>query len=163
MNVQPTVRIDNPPPGIHTVLMYVRNYSGINGIQVAFDWPMTWSFGFGLWNCQPGQLTATMPTAPGPITGTITTAFAGLSGGELAPIGFLIFNSIGPGCLSLIESGYPFGNCFIDQCHGFDEIPIHDENEGSVCVNANGANTCQCAVTAVEPATWGGIKDSYGP
>jgi hypothetical protein len=163
VNVQPTVRIDDPAPGIYTVIMYIRNYAGINGIQVAFDWPMTWSFGFGLWNCQPGQIIATMPTAPGPITGTITTAFECIAGGELAPIGVLFFNSIGPGCLTLIESGYPFGNHFIDACEGpYESIPIHDENEGSICVNAPGANTCQCAVTAVESATWGGIKGTYG-
>lgn len=161
--VPATVRIDSPA-GLYTVVVYLKNYLQVNGVQVAFDWPVTWSFGFGLWNCQSGQLTATQPTAPGPTTGTITTAFNSISGGALAPVGVMVFNSLGAdGCLSIIESSFPSGNHVLDQVSGGQvETPLYESNEGSVCVAADGNNTCTCIPAAVEPATWGQIKASYG-
>jgi hypothetical protein len=157
--VQPATRIDNPA-GLYTVYMYLKNYEQVHGVQVAFDWPATWSFGFGLWNCQPGQIFATQPSAPGPLTGTIATAFNLISGGALAPIGIMVFNQIGAGCLSIIESGYPFGNCVVFQ---EEETHLLDDNEGRVCVGSDGWNTCECrAATAAEAATWGQIKATYG-
>src|SRR5262245_8290660 len=96
--VQPGTRLDNPS-GPYTVYMYLKNYELVGGVQVAFNWPASWSFGFGLWQCQPGQISASLPTAPGPITGSITTAFNQISGGALAPIGEMVFNSLGQsGC-----------------------------------------------------------------
>jgi len=161
-SVPPNVRIDNPA-GLYTVLMYLKNYGTVNGVQVAFDWPATWSFGFGLWNCQVGQVFGTQPTAPGPRTGTIATAFNPISGGALAPIGFMVFNSLGSGCLSIVESSFPDGNCVLDQFSGGPEIThLLDVNEGRVCVGSDGWNTCECqGATAVESSTWGQIKVSY--
>jgi hypothetical protein len=158
-SVPPTVRVDGPV-GSYTVVMYLKNYDTTKGVQVAFDWPVTWSFGFGLWNCQTGQLFAVQPTAPGPVSGTISTAFDPISGGALAPIGVMVFNSIGAGCLSIIESDYLFGNHVIDENQV--ATPLRDNNEGKVCVGEDGVNTCECIPEAVEPATWGQIKASYG-
>ncbi len=156
--VLPTVRIDTPA-GLYTVVMYLKNYDNTNGVQVAFDWPVTWAFGFGLWTCQPGQLSAVQPTAAGPTTGSITTAFNFISGGALAPVGVMVFNSIGTGCLSIIESSYPFGNHVIN---GSDVMPLRADNVGKICVGEDGTDTCACVPQAVEPATWGQIKASYG-
>lgn len=160
MRVEPRTRIDNPA-GLYTVFMYLKNYELVSGVQVAFDWPATWSFGFGLWNCQVGQLFAVQPSAPGPLTGSIATVFNPITGGALAPIGMMVFNQIGAGWLSIIESGYPFGNHVI-----YYEQVTHllDANEGRVCVGGDGWNTCDCrAATAAEASTWGQIKATYGP
>jgi hypothetical protein len=142
--------------------MYLKNYDIVNGVQVAFDWPKSWTFSFGLWNCQVGQIFAVVPSAPGPFTGSIVTAFNSITGGALEPIGQMIFNSLSPtGCLSIIESGYPFGNHVVDNMAS----PTHlqDENEGRVCVGADGWNTCDCrGATPAEAATWGLIKATYG-
>lgn len=157
--VQPRTRIDNPV-GIYRTYMYLKNYDTVSGVQVAFDWPATWSFGFGQWQCQSGQLSATLPTAPGPIRGTIATAFDPISGGALEAIGYLLFNPLGQsGCLSIIESAFPFGNHVFN---GSAVTPLLDSNEGRICSNNDGWNTCECrATTAVEFATWGQIKATY--
>jgi hypothetical protein len=158
--VPPTVRVDSPA-GLYTVVVYLKNFDDLNGVQVAFDWPATWSFGFGLWTCQVQQLSAVQPTAPGPLTGSITTAFNAISGGALAPVGVMVFNSFGAsGCLSIIESGYPFGNHVA--APGEIVTPLRDNNEGKICVGEDGTNTCDCIPEAVEAATWGQIKASYG-
>jgi hypothetical protein len=157
--VPPLVSITNPS-GPYTVFMYLKNYGDLNGVQCAFDWPVTWTFGFGLWNCQTGQLTAVTPTAPGPTTGSISTAFNAISGGALAPIGLMVFNTIGTGCLSIIESSYPFGN-IVNDASGGATTPLSDTNEGKVCVDSQGLDTCVCQPGAVEPASWGAIKGTY--
>lgn len=157
--VQPTVDV-TAPTGAYTVQMFIKNYGESAGIQCAFDWPVTWTFGFGLWNCQVGQLTAVVPTAPGATTGSITTAYTVITGGALAPIGIMVFNTIGTGCLSIIESSYPFGNHTINAA----TVPtsISDSNEGKICVDSAGYNACTCIPpNAVEGATWGQIKASY--
>ncbi len=158
-SVAPTVRVDSPA-GMYSILMYIRNFDSAAGVQVAFDWPGTWAFQTGIWTCQPGQLSGTTPTTPGARDGTLSTAFDPISGGALAAVGIFIFGSIGDGCLSIIESEYPDGNHIV----GADQsvTAIRDVNEGKVCVNADGVNACECIQAAVEPATWGQIKASYG-
>jgi len=109
MSVQPATRIDNPAGllhGLHVRQELRTDERRASGIRLA----ATWAFGFGLWNCQVGQLFATQPSAPGPLSGSIATAFGPISGGALAPIGMMVFMQIGAGCLSIIESGYPYGN-----------------------------------------------------
>jgi len=161
--VPPTVDL-TAPSGPFTVFMYIKNYSEVFGVQCAFDWPGTWTFGFGLWQCQTGQLTAAQPTAPGPTTGSITTAFNPITGGTLAPIGLMVFNSVGAGCLSIIESSFPFGNHVINAAQ--EASPIGTQNSGKICADTPGApgpgyNACTCVPNAVEGATWGQIKASY--
>ena len=74
----------------------------------------------------------------------------------------MVFNSIGAGCLSMIESSYPFGNHVIHPSVIPPETPLRANNMGKVCVGEDGTNTCACIPEAVEPATWGQIKASYG-
>jgi hypothetical protein len=156
--VPPLVDI-SAPTGAYTVFMYIKNYAEAAAIQCAFDWPPTWGFGFGLWQCQTGQITGTTPTAPGARDGTISTAFNAISGGALAPIGFMVFNSIGTGCLSIIESDFKFGNVVLDFAQ--ETTPLSDSNEGKICVDTGGINTCDCVPQAVEPSSWGAIKATY--
>jgi hypothetical protein len=157
--VQPTVDVPTPS-GAYTVVVFAKNYAELLGVQCAFDWPVTWTFGFGLWNCQTGQLSATQPTAPGPTTGTITTAFTAITGGALAPIGIMVFNSIGTGCLTIIESSFPFGTHVINAAQ--DAEPIGEQNRGKICADTPGGySACTCVANAVEGATWGQIKASY--
>lgn len=155
--VPPTVDV-TAPSGAYTVLMFLKNYSAVTGVQCAFDWPGTWTFGFGLWSCQVQQLTAVVPTAPGATTGSITTAFNAISGGALAPVGLMVFNTIGTGCLSIIESSFPFGNHVVNNQ---DVTQIGAQNSGKICVDSAGTNACVCIPNAVEGATWGQIKASY--
>jgi len=154
--VPPLVNVSSPT-GAYTVFMYLKNYNEANGVQCAFDWPPTWSFGFGLWQCQTGQVTAVTPTAPGATDGTIATAFNAVSGGALAPIGLMVFNLIGTGCISIVESSYPFGNVVILST---ETTALNDANEGKICVDSGGIDTCNC-LTPVENSTWGQIKGSY--
>ena len=156
--VPPLINVTSPT-GAYTVFVYLKNYAEVNSLQCAFDWPPTWSFGFGLWQCQTGQITGTTPTAPGATEGTIATAFNAISGGALAPIGLMVFNSIGTGCLSIIESSFPFGNVVLDA--GGADTPLSDSNEGKICVDTGGVNTCDCVAQAVEPSSWGAIKATY--
>jgi hypothetical protein len=156
----PLVTIPNPA-GQHTLYMFLKNYERVNGVQVAFDWPPGWTFSFGIWECQAAQLVATTPSAPGPTTGSIVTAFNPIEGGALAPIGMMVFSSVGAGCLSIVESSYPFGNHVIDSDSVPLETSIRDENEGRVCVGEDGRDTCACIPAAVKPATWGRIKATY--
>ena len=73
----------------------------------------------------------------------------------------MVFNSPGAsGCLSIIDSGYPFGNVVSDDKGEI--IPLADINEGRVCAGADGYNTCDCrSATPVEAASWGQIKATY--
>jgi hypothetical protein len=142
------------------VFMYLRNYDATCGVQCAYTWPPSWTFLFGVWNCQGHQLVAVQPAAPGALTGTIATVFDQITGGGLAPVGRLVFADATSGCLDIIESGYPFGNHTV-QCTG-EPTPLSPDNVGRVCVGPGGYGACEPALpTPVEPATWGSIKSTY--
>jgi hypothetical protein len=161
----PVTQINNPV-GPYTVYVGLKNFTLVEGVQVAFSWPSSWSFGFGLWECQPGQLVHHAPLASGPSTGTLSTTFDPISAGTLPIVGLMVFNSLGPsGCLSIIESSFPNGNVVYGT--NSELTPLLDQNEGRVCSNAGGWDTCNCrpGVTSIPddgPATWGKIKATYG-
>jgi hypothetical protein len=154
----------NVPAGPVTIFLFVMNYEAVAGVQTAFVVPATWVFAVGNWACQPNQLNAVTPHAPwGPNEGTITTAFDCLNTHALGVIGSMIFQNAPSGCISQVESQFPFGTHVLDCSQGTDVIlpgPLGDRRVGSVCVNAEGQPACQ-PVTPVEPATWGQIKASY--
>jgi len=158
--VRPTVDVT----GITSlqVIMLVRNYDAITGVQCAFQWG-SWAFTFGLWNCQPNQLAATTPAAPGgPMAGTIATAFDLITGGTLAPIGNMNFvgATATSGCLEIIESSFPFGTHVTNPAQDPAVTPINSANWGKVCAGAGGYDSCD-AMVAVESSTWGQIKSQY--
>jgi hypothetical protein len=157
---QGTLRVDLAVggPGIAAYLL-IRNYDNISGVQCAFDWPAAWPVTFGLWDCQSNQVNGQTPSAPGGTTGTIATAFDNISGGVTAPIGRIHFAGIfAAGCMSIIESDFPFGTHVISFAGDVD--PVIEANRGALCAGSPGTDACT-PVIPVEPATWGHIKAQY--
>ena len=151
----------NAVPGAGIAFLLAYNHTSLAGVQTAFDFG-GWTLMFGLWDCQVGQLTAVTPANPGGSRdGSITTAFTPVTTGELIAIGRMFFQVPATGCLSQIQSTYPFGIHVIDALLQNDEI--HDAKSGRVgklCVGAGGIDAC-APVTAVEPTTWGKVKAQY--
>ena len=155
----PTVNIY---PGPTTVFLLVMNYNDISGVQTAFEVDPGWTFTFGLWDCQPGQLNAVTPAPPfGATAGTITTAFNCLNGPALGVIGRMFFNATA-GCIRQIQSSYPFGTHVLDCQQGIDWIPDYmGFRLGRICVMQGGVSACDPGPIAVEATTWGRIKTHY--
>ena len=155
----PTVNISAGPAAI---FLFVMNHSAVAGVQTAFRPDPSWTFTFGLWDCQPGQLNAVTPAPPfGPTAGTITTAFNCLSGPALGVIGRMFFVAGSVGCLEQIQSSYPFGLHVLDCTQGIDQIPDSQAFRcGKICVGQGGVDACYPS-TAVDGATWGAIKAQY--
>ncbi len=155
----PVVNIN---PGPAAIFLFVMNYNLVAGVQTAFLPDPSWTFTFGLWDCQPGQLNAVTPGPPfGPTAGTITTAFNCLTGPTLGVIGRMFFIAGSVGCLSQVQSSYPFGVHVLDCQQGIDLIPDNAAYRlGRICVGQGGYHTCD-PHPAVESATWGGIKTQF--
>jgi hypothetical protein len=155
---RPTVNVSPGPVAIFVTLM---NYTGVAGLQTAFDNSSNWTFTFGLWDCQIGQLNAVTPGAPfGATAGSITTAFTCVSSGALIPIGRMFFIATA-GCIAQIQSSYPFGIHVLDCEGGIDQITDSEQGRlGKICVSSGGVDACD-PISAVESTTWGQIKASY--
>ncbi len=151
----------NAVPGAGCAFLLANNHTSLAGVQTAFDFG-GWTLMFGLWDCQVGQLFAVTPANPGGGTaGTITTAFTPVNTGELAVIGRMFFQIPDTGCLSQVQSTYPFGIHVIDSLLQNDEIADTESGRvGKLCVGAGGVDAC-APVTAVEPTTWGSVKAQY--
>jgi hypothetical protein len=151
----------NAITGIGAAFLLANNHESLAGVQTAFDFG-GWTLMFGLWDCQVGQLNAVTPANPGgPTAGTITTAFTPVTTGELAVIGRMFFQIPATGCLSQVQSSFPFGIHVIDA--NLENDQIQDANSarvGKLCVGAGGVDACD-PVTAVEATTWGGVKAQY--
>jgi len=143
------------------IYVMLHNYDNLNVVQMAFDWPIAWTYLGGTWDCRPGALVVIQPTAPGPLTGTALLAFNCIQGGSLATVGRMIFAPpVGGGCLSIIQSAYQDGTCVVD-CSSVQITTIAQGNLGRVCAGPGGHDACWPAATAVESTTWGGIKNQY--
>jgi hypothetical protein len=141
------------------VFLLANNHTAIAGVQTAFDFG-GWVLTFGLWDCQTGQITGTSPMNPGGATaGTIATAFNCVTGGGLVVIGRLFFTPPTSGCVSQIQSSFPFATNALDCEQSVDQI-TEDARLGKICVGTGGFDACD-PVSPVEPATWGGIKAQY--
>jgi hypothetical protein len=150
----------NAVTGMGCAFLLAFNHTSLAGVQTAFDFG-GWTHMFGLWDCQVGQLNAVTPANPGgPTAGTITTAFTPVTTGELAVIGRMFFQIPATGCLSQVQSSFPFGIHVVDALVQNDQIPDPVGNRcGMLCVGAGGIDACDAM--AVESATWGGIKAQY--
>lgn len=143
------------------VYVMLRNYDNVSVLQCAFDWPLAWSYLGGTWDCRPGALVLVQPTAPGPLTGSMVVAFNCVQGGALTTVGRMIFGPpVGAGCLSVIESSYPFATNVVS-CDAKYVTHVPVENRGRVCAGPGGHDACWPASTAVEDGTWGAIKHQY--
>lgn len=158
--IRPTVDI---PAGPVAVFLLVNNYANVAGVQTAFLPGPAWTFAFGLWDCQVGQLSAVTPVPPfGATAGSITTAFTCLNGPALGVIGRMMFANAGGGCIEQVQSSYPNATHVLDCAQGTDPIPL-GARLGKICIGppgSGGVDACD-PITAVEPATWGSIKAQY--
>ena len=164
---QQGICVDRPPTldlsGMQMPWVYVmsRNYDQLAALWCAFDWPAEWIYLGGTWDCQQHMITVFQPSAPGPVTGQLLTAFDCIQGGSLATIGRMIFGPpSGEGCLSVIHPNHPFG-VHVASCGGVNETSLPLENTGRVCAGPGGYDACVPASTAVESVTWGTIKGQY--
>ena len=143
------------------VFVMLRNYDSVTGLQCAFDWPVSWTLLGSTWDCLPGSIALFFPTAPGPLTGSLVMVWLDcIENGALTTVGRIIFGpTTGGGCLSIIESPYPFGTHVL----GCDlkAMGVRPENRGRVCAGPGGYDACWPAATAVESSTWGAIKRQY--
>jgi hypothetical protein len=161
--------IDDPCPGATvdvaigtTIAAYlvVANHDDLVGLQTAFDWG-DWTFLFGLWDCQENQVNGTTPAPPGgPTAGTIATVFDCVTGGGSIVVGRLHLTVTGAGCLSQVESTYPFGGHVV-ACGGAIRA-IDPVCRGTICAPEGGFDACSpCSPGPVEPSTWGRLKAAY--
>jgi hypothetical protein len=137
----------------------VYNHNSVAGIQTAYSWG-AWVLTFGLWDCQPMQLSAVTPANPGGATaGTITTAWTCVNSPALLVAGRMFFQNVNTGCITQVQSTFPDGINVLD-CSGDIDLVTEQARLGSVCVGSAGTDACD-PVSAVEPATWGSIKGQY--
>ena len=142
------------------VYVMLRNYDAIGGIHCAFNWPLDWNYLGGTWDCQQHMIVLNQPSAPGPETGQLLTAFDCIQGGALATIGRMIFAAPSTsGCLSVINPNFPLGAQVGGCPSGLTSIP--PENRGQVCAGPGGYDACWPASTPVESSPWGAIKSQY--
>jgi hypothetical protein len=155
---EPVVEIDRPGT-LYAIYVLARHHQHLCGIQWALEWPTDWTYLFAVWACQSGQLGGwpPMPQGPGPLAGSVATAFNCIDGPATAIIGFIVMRA-GTGCLEVIESAYPDGTHALGPRMEVD--PIGLGRRGRVCVGPGGLNTCD-PVVPVESATWGAIKATY--
>jgi len=157
----PDAVVNIPAGASIAAYLVVRNYVSLAGVQTAFDWG-SWVFTYGLWDCQVNQVNGVSPTAPGPTSGTIATAFDAVTGGASAVIGRMHLMAVSPGCIEQVMSSYPFGNHVVDDQGVATEI-LDETCWGKICVDTGGLDTCApCqGSTPVESSTWGSIKAQY--
>ena len=154
-------RVTIEPSGPYVVYVMLRNYANVSMAQMAFQWHPSWSFFYGLWDCQPsgGAICEGTPVNPGgPTAGTFSCRFDCITGGSTAVIGRMTFNSPQAGCLEVIESSFPYGT-YVYSCDQQIDAVV-PSNRGRVCVGAGGYDACE-SVTPVESQTWGAIKCQY--
>jgi hypothetical protein len=162
LSVRPTVQVETGQQV--AIFLFVANYTQLAVIQTAFEVDPSWSFTFGLWDCQPG-LQEFPPMPPfGPTSGTMIYAFNCLTGGTLAALGRMFFVA-GTGCIGQVESTYPPDGIYALDCQQqvdqiFPDEPGQQARLGKVCVGAGGHDACD-HVTPVAAATWGLIKATY--
>lgn len=141
------------------VLVLLRNYDAVWGVQCAFEVPDSWTFGFGLWNCLT-SLYENPPGPPwGPIRGTITLPFDNfITGGALVAFGRLQFMVVDAGCMEIIESAFPYGTAVFAPTQEITPVPPF--NRGRACVGSGGYDACR-PLTPVASSTWGRVKSQF--
>jgi hypothetical protein len=150
----------------------VQNYSSLGAMQTALAWPGDWMstpsgeppITFG---CRgTTQAYAHEPVNPGgPLDGTLATAFDCFTGPGVGMIGRIDFLSGAGGCLTQVNPTQGSGRVEVLDCQN--NSTTLDANTqpgslrvGSICVGTPGRDACD-PVVAVEPTTWGKIKNSY--
>jgi hypothetical protein len=143
----PTVEVEAGPSSLPIIYLLASNYEDLAGVQTAFEWPESWVFLLGAWDCLPGQLTAAAPVASGPELGTLTTAFDVLTGDGAAVLGYMMFIAIEPGCLTQVDSSQPHGTHFVSGSGEIDPPELYSQS-GVVCAGYAGEERCYPGPTA---------------
>ncbi len=141
------------------VLVLLRNYDSVWGVQCAFEVPDSWAFGFGLWDCLTSLYE--LPPGPpwGPVRGSLTLPFDQVvTGGALVAFGRMTFYAVDQGCIEIIESAFPNGTHVLSPT--FEVTPIPPSSRGRACVGPGGHDACY-PLAPVTPVTWGRIKSQY--
>jgi hypothetical protein len=178
--VQPVTTV---APGTEFRLyILVNNYTELQAMQTCLSWPADWLIN------PAGEPTLSFPCAVGAtaghepqgdgqgpggneaVDGTYAASFNCITGPAVAKIVRIDFRSGASGCLTQINPAQGSGRVEIDDCAvnppgGNPTLLDASTAEGqarlgSICVGTPGHNACQ-AIVAVEPATWGRIKNSY--
>lgn len=159
-------RVNVPPDTLITVFVLVNNYTGITGLQTAFEWDPSWTILGGACDCRMSDVCAGPWEEGGPGGGNSNLAVASLScvsGPAVAAVARMFFRTGSAGCLEQVQSGYPFGIHAVDCRGGQDLISPYDPagqlRLGKICVGQGGRDACM--VTPVEARTWGAIKATY--
>jgi hypothetical protein len=141
------------------VLVCIFLHDDVVALQCAFEAP-EWALLLSSWNCQSNQVTSLSPTMPlGETHGTLACVFDAIVSGGVAPIGYLTFQPVPEaGCISIVESSYPFGTHVVDR-QGL-PYPVIEWRRGRVCVGPAGWDPCS-SFPIVEPTTWGSIRARY--
>jgi hypothetical protein len=163
-------RVNVQPGELIRVFFYLNNVVHVAAIDCAWDWTDSWIIdpnetGVTYTACTTNTLSLSTPQNPGgPQAGRLVTAFDCLTG-SFVRIGRMDF-AVGPaGCLEFVEVEDTFGTHLVDcqnQRDEYNPVPGHPyPREGRICTLFGGHDACGVEV-AVEPATWGAIKSTYG-
>jgi hypothetical protein len=154
--------VNIPGNGLFSVYLLAANHHALAAVQTAFAWDSNWQLLGAIFDCLPGQLTVVTPVPPGGATaGTVATAFNCVTSGQVLVIGRLLMSAGTSGCLSQVQSSYPFGIHAVDCSLGMDQIPDSQQARlGKICVAQGGVDACAPTVP-VQSATWGQVKATY--
>lgn len=180
IDVHPRVQV--APGERFRLYILVNNYTEFQAFQTCITWPADWVHnpdgeetltfpctGDPLWGHEP-QGDGQGPNGNDAVDGTYAAAFDCVTGPAVAVVVRIDFQAGQGGCLTQINPAQGSEKVEIDDCAinppGGNQFFIDASTPGgqlrlgSICVGIPGHNTCAMA-TAVEPATWGHIKDSY--
>ncbi len=135
-------------PGFVAPHLLLTSYDDVAGVQTAFEWD-SWSYSFGLWDCQTNQITAHTPSGSGATLGTLTTSFDAITGGATTVIGRLGMIATN-GKLRQVDSSFPGGTHVISQFG--EQTPVVASSRGSIAVNQPGIDACPQQVAAIDSA-----------
>jgi hypothetical protein len=96
---RPTVNLAGGGPV--AVFFFFTNHYRIAVVQGGVEWDPSWSYGFALFDCLPGQLEGYFPDGPNTASGA--TAFSCVDGPALACFGRMFFVAGDSGCLRYIQ------------------------------------------------------------
>ncbi len=149
--VFPNVQVQ--PNGQYRVYLYMQYTEGATLLQTAFAWPEGWTLVQSLWNCRSNQVVTQAPdpnSQGGAIAGTLVTTFDCVTTPNMVPLGFMDFQVGNSGCLTQIQSAYPFGT-HMEDCRQRISLLWDPERLGSVCVGPGGYRPCEPPVLPPSP------------
>jgi hypothetical protein len=164
IDTRPAVSVE--PLEYYIIYVLLRNYEAVSVVSFRFSvdggvapdpWG-DWVNGGSSFACQGNQHGLFSPT---PNDGHLLTTFDCITGGALAPLGFMVFIAGAGGCLTIGDSEVsPTG---VQRCSTppFVYFNVPPENRARICVGPGGYDACDPVPVPVRVSTWGGIKAQY--